>query len=378
MVARKWFEKLLVVLLEWGGGINILISASKLYLWMSGIPPHHVMSFYWLRRILCCGNGEINFHFRATLRCFFSVFFRVFPYLYNERLLLGCFTENVDRRVRWERLNRSTVFTLTMVWFAFSVHTLREFHTQKDWEHSLPRFIPILSLIIEFMHGRAGDTITVARNKDTECERASDKERTKKKQGITNVLNKLYGLLLWHKPHVCACEAYNANMRISEPSKTQRICIESATKCKASTDEKISNIIHDGRRWFYVGSFFSLCSTFVFHWQSIDRWSLSLNQYIQCVCSHCHKHSVACSCSRFNCSLQLYSGLLRLSPHFFARFANNIPFFSLVHGAHISDLLSEHRCRYYIRCIESLFKFLIHFMWTILIIVIVRNIVYFE
>lgn len=180
MVARKWFEKLLVVLLEWGGGINILISASKLYLWMSGIPPHHVMSFYWLRRILCCGNGEINFHFRATLRCFFSVFFRVFPYLYNERLLLGCFTENVDRRVRWERLNRSTVFTLTMVWFAFSVHTLREFHTQKDWEHSLPRFIPILSLIIEFMHGRAGDTITVARNKDTECERASDKERTKK------------------------------------------------------------------------------------------------------------------------------------------------------------------------------------------------------
>lgn len=110
----------------------------------------------------------------------FSVFFRVFPYLYNERLLLGCFTENVDRRVRWERLNRSTVFTLTMVWFAFSVHTLREFHTQKDWEHSLPRFIPILSLIIEFMHGRAGDTITVARNKDTECERASDKERTKK------------------------------------------------------------------------------------------------------------------------------------------------------------------------------------------------------
>lgn len=33
------------------------------------------------------------------------------------------------------------------------------------------------------MHGRAGETITVARNKDTECERASDKERTKKKTG---------------------------------------------------------------------------------------------------------------------------------------------------------------------------------------------------
>lgn len=158
------------------------------------------------------------------------------------------------------------------------------------------------------MHGRAGETITVARNKDTECERASDKERTKKKkQGITNVLNKLYGLLLWHKPHVCACEAYNANMRISEPSKTQRICIESATKCKASTDEKISNIIHDGRRWFYVGSFFRCVPPLSF----IDRvlivgvyyWINTFNVYVRIATSIRWPVLVLVSMVPFSCTV---------------------------------------------------------------------------